>query len=228
MNVIIIPARGGSKRIPRKNIRSFRGQPMISWSINSALSSKSADLVLVSTDDPEIADLAIQLGAEAPFIRPAELSTDLAMPQAVIKHSISWLESQGNILHSVCLLFATAPFVTPSDLSQGRFMLENTSDQPFVFTATTFPYPIQRALTIDASGRVNMINPELFNSRSQDLPETFHDAGQFYWATSHLWMTSSNLYKNALPLLLPRWRVQDIDTEEDWKRAELIHLALNL
>jgi pseudaminic acid cytidylyltransferase len=226
VNLALIPARGGSKRIPRKNIRPFRGKPMIAWSIEAARAAGCFDRILVSTDDEEIAAVARSYGAEVPFLRPAHLADDQATTQAVVLHAVQWFEQQGLAPQAVCCLYATAPFVQPADLVAGGQLLEQAPSGSFVFTATSFPFPIQRAVHIDAAGRSAMVHPEHFNTRSQDLEEAFHDAGQFYWARPEAWATSLNLFDDGRPLILSRWRVQDIDTEEDWTRAELLHQLL--
>jgi len=226
VNLALIPARGGSKRIPRKNIRPFRGRPMISWSIEAARAAGCFDHILVSTDDEEIAAVAGSYGAEVPFLRPAHLADDQATTQAVVQHAVHWCEQQGLAPQAVCCLYATAPFVQPADLVAAGQLLKQAPTGSFVFTATSFPFPIQRAIHIDAAGRSSMFHPEHFNTRSQDLEEAFHDAGQFYLARPETWATSLNLFDNGRPLILPRWRVQDIDTEEDWTYAELLHQLL--
>ena len=226
MKLALIPARGGSKRIPRKNIRFFRGRPMIAWSIEAAQAAGCFDRIMVSTDDEEIAAVATRHGAEVPFFRPAHLADDQATTQAVVLHAVQWCEQEGVPVEAVCCLYATAPFVQPGDLAEAARLLDLAPPNSFVFTATSFPFPIQRAVRIDGEGRASMFQPEQFNTRSQDLEEAFHDAGQFYWARPAAWATSSNLFDDGRPLLLPRWRVQDIDTEEDWHRAELLHRLL--
>lgn len=223
MNLALIPARGGSKRIPRKNIRIFRGRPMIAWSIEAACAAGCFDRILVSTDDEEIAAVARSHGAEVPFLRPSHLADDHSTTQAVVLHAVQWSEQQGLAAKAVCCLYATAPFVQPADLAAGAQLLQQAPAGSFVFTATSFPFPIQRAIRIDATGRSAMINPEHFNTRSQDLEEAYHDAGQFYWARPQAWESSRSIFDDGLPIILPRWRVQDIDTEEDWLQAELMH-----
>jgi pseudaminic acid cytidylyltransferase len=227
MNLCLIPARGGSKRIPRKNIRDFCGMPMIAWSIQSAQASGCFDQILVSTDDPEIADVARRFGATVPFIRPAELADDFAGTVPVVAHAVQWLLDRGQTLASVCCLYATAPFVEPGDLSKGLELLREMPHDRFVFSATAYVSPIQRALKINAvSGLAEMWQPDNFSKRSQDLEPAYHDAGQFYWGRPAAWLATANLFEASQLLLLPRWRVQDIDTEEDWMRAELMHKAL--
>ena len=199
---------------------------MIAWSIEAAQASGCFERIVVSTDDDEIAAVARNHGAEVPYARPAELANDHATTKAVILHALQWCEGQSLTPEAVCCLYATAPFVAACDLLSARSLLESAPHESFVFTATSFTFPIQRAIHIDDRGRSAMFYPEHFNSRSQDLEEAFHDAGQFYWARPRAWLGDGNIFENGRPLLLPRWRVQDIDTEEDWQRAELMHLML--
>ena len=223
MRLCVIPARGGSKRIPHKNIREFGGKPMIAWSIEAAQASECFDSITISTDDAEIAEVSKQYGVDAPFMRPAELADDFVGTMPVVAHAVQWYQSHGQDLTAVCCLYATAPFVNPSDISQGYHQLEQSAVDVFVFTATTYASPIERALRLDAStGEAQMWQPEFFSKRSQDLEPAYHDAGQFYWGRPQAWLQSRNLFERGKPLLLPRWRVQDIDTEEDWIQAELI------
>ena len=226
MNICLIPARGGSKRIPRKNIREFRGKPMIAWSISAAQESSCFDQIIVSTDDEEIGEVARSFGAEVPFMRPSHLADDQATTQDVIGHALKWLQRQGQVCEALCCLYATAPFVQPTDLQSADKNLSEAEAGTVVFAATSFPFPIQRAIRIDSDGYSSMFQPDQFATRSQDLEEAFHDAGQFYWATPQTWSTVVNLFEGARPIILPRWRVQDIDTEEDWFRAELMHVLL--
>jgi len=229
MNVCVIPARGGSKRIPRKNIREFCGKPMIAWSIEAAQASGCFDQIIVSTDDVEIADVALRWGAEVPFMRPAELADDFAGTMPVIAHAVHWYQHYGQDLKAVCCLYATAPFAKPADIKQGLEMLMKVAIDRFVFTATAYASPIQRALRLDqGSGEVYMWQSEHYSKRSQDLEPAYHDAGQFYWARPQAWLASLNIFEGSMPLLLPRWRVQDIDSHEDWAYAELMRRALSL
>ena len=227
MKLCVIPARGGSKRIPRKNIREFCGKPMIAWSIEAAQESCCFDQIIVSTDDAEIEHVAQQCGAEVPFMRPTKLANDFAGTTPVISHAVKWHQDRGHELAAVCCLYATAPFVKPADIKQGMHLLAQASADRFVFTATDYASPIQRALRLDStSGDVRMLHPEQFYKRSQDMEPAYHDAAQFYWGRPQAWLSSENLFEGSKPLLLPRWRVQDIDTIEDWRRAELMRLAL--
>jgi pseudaminic acid cytidylyltransferase len=226
MKVCVIPARGGSKRIPRKNIREFCGKPMLAWSIKAAQASGCFDQIIVSTDDSEIADVAHQWGAQVPFMRPEELADDFVGTTPVVAQAVQWYHDQGKGIMAVCCLYATAPFTEPGDIQRGLKLLEQVAVDRFVFTATSYASPIQRALRLDpASGEVHMWQPEEFKKRSQDLEPAYHDAGQFYWGRPLAWLSNRNLFEASTPLLLPRWRVQDIDTEEDWIRAELMRQA---
>ncbi|SEL05696.1 pseudaminic acid cytidylyltransferase [Ectothiorhodospira marina] len=222
MNLCIIPARGGSKRIPRKNIKEFAGKPMIVWSIEAAWESGVFDQIIVSTDDDEIAAVASSAGAQAPFRRPGYLSDDHAGTTEVIAHATNWAQNKGWRIDAVCCLYATAPFVRAADINAGlETLLEGHWD--FCFTATEFASPIFRAFTQRQEGGVEMFFPEHFKERSQDLPEALHDAGQFYWGRPEAWLQHRIMFgPKSKPLILPRWRVQDIDTEDDWKRAELL------
>lgn len=228
MKVAVIPARGGSKRIPRKNIKEFYGKPMIAYSIEAAIKSKCFDRIIVSTDDSEIAEVAIRYGAEVPFIRPEKLANDHAGTIPVIQHTIQWLIDRDHKPNLVCCLYATAPFVTAEALKQGLEQLKQTG-AAYAFSATSYAFPIQRAFKLKSSLGVEMFNPEQFNTRSQDLEEAYHDAGQFYWGTAEAWLSEKVIFgPESTPVILPRYRVQDIDTLEDWKRAELLYKALHL
>lgn len=228
MRLAVIPARGGSKRIPRKNIRPFCGKPMIVRSIETAQASGCFDRIVVSTDDEEIASVARGAGAEVPFMRPDELANDHAGTTAVIAHATEWFRQNDETPDGVCCLYATAPFVRTEDLKRGLAILVEEGCS-YVFPATSFPSPIQRALRLRPDGRVEMFNPSEFNTRSQDLEEAYHDAGQFYWGTVQAWLEGRQIFSSdSVPLILPRYLVHDIDTPEDWQRAELMFKALGL
>jgi N-acylneuraminate cytidylyltransferase len=224
--VAIIPARGGSKRIPGKNIKEFCGKPMIAWSIEAAKASGCFEKIIVSTDDHDIADVARQWGADVPFMRPAILSDDYTGTLPVIHHAVEWFQNHEFALDYVCCLYATAPFVRSEDLHLGlQSILKNRSS--FAFSVTSFAFPIQRAIRINKDGRVAMFNPENFQTRSQDLDEAWHDAGQFYWGTVNAWLEEEPIFgENSTPVRLPRHRVQDIDSPEDWVRAEWLFKAM--
>lgn len=226
MKLAVIPARGGSKRIPRKNIRPFCGLPMIAWSIRAALESGLFDAVVVSTDDAEIAEVAKAHGASVPFMRPPELSDDHTGTAPVIGHAIEHFREQGRAPDPVCCIYATAPFVRAEDLQCGLELL-NTTGADYAFSVTSYAFPIQRAVRLTPGGQVAMFHPEHYQTRSQDLEEAFHDAGQFYWGRAQAWLSGRPMFASgAAPVLLPRHRVQDIDTLEDWMRAEWMFKAL--
>lgn len=226
MQIAIIPARGGSKRIPRKNIKDFCGKPMIAYSIQAAKASGCFDKIIVSTDDQEIAHIAKSYGAEVPFMRPQELANDYAATIPVIKHAIEWFEQNDQSPSLVCCLYATAPFVQATAIEQALKKLHVTQAD-YCFTATSFPFPIQRAIKLTQNERVDMFSPEHFATRSQDLEEAYHDAGQFYWGKAEAWKAETPLFSDrAAAYILPRHLVQDIDTPEDWKRAELMYQLL--
>lgn len=226
MRLAVIPARGGSKRIPRKNIKLFGGLPMIAWPIAAAIESQCFDQIVVSTDDDEIAEVAKVYGAQVPFIRPAELSDDLTGTIPVIAHAIDWQNQHGHAVEEVCCIYATAPFVRPSDLQSGLQALQITGAD-YAFSVASYAFPIQRAIRITPEKRVEMFQPEHFNTRSQDLEEAWHDAGQFYWGKVEAWLARRPIFsRGSTPVPLPRHRVQDIDTPEDWERAEWMFKAL--
>lgn len=226
MRLAIIPARGGSKRIPRKNIKPFCGKPIIAWPIESARLSDCFDRIIVSTDDPEIAEVACLHGAEVPFLRPPELSDDHTGTIPVIAHAIDWINCNVGSVDFACCLYATAPFVQPEDLRRGLDVLQYSKTK-YAFSVTSYAFPIQRAIRITADQRVEMFSPEHFNTRSQDFEEAFHDAGQFYWGLAAAWLAGTPLFtSDAVPVMLPRHRVQDIDTAEDWVQAEWLFKAM--
>jgi len=219
--IAIIPARGGSKRIPRKNIRPFCGKAMIARSIEAALESGVFDAVVVSTDDEEIAAVAESCGAQAPFRRPPELSNDHAATLPVIAHAIRWWEENRAPVEFACCIYATAPFLRPEFLHEGFRILKEKLDAEFALSVTSYAFPIFRAIQIAESGRVEMFWPENDIKRSQDLPEALHDAGQFYWARKNAFLKRQGFFTaRSYPVVLPRHLVQDIDTPEDWERAE--------
>lgn len=222
MRIAIIPARGGSKRIPRKNIKEFHGKPLIAYSIEAALKSGCFDRVVVSTDDIEIAKISKEYGAEIPFFRPDSVSDDFATTLDVIKHAINELSIENTDI--VCCLYATAPLIQITDL-QGALKLLTDDELDYVFSATEFSFPIQRAIKINSEGLVDMFQNEHVNTRSQDLEKAYHDAGQFYFGYSRSYRENKNFFcgSKSRALLLPSSRVQDIDTLDDWKRAEMIY-----
>jgi len=226
--IAIIPARGGSKRIPNKNIKSFAGQPIISYSIKAAQSADLFDRIIVSTDSEEIAEVAKSYGAEVPFIRPAELADDFTGTIPVSLHALNWLSEHGFATDYFCCIYATAPFIQPEHIIEG-FNLLKKRNAATAFSVTTFPYPIFRALKIGEDGCIEMFWSEHENSRSNDLPEVYHDAGQFYWGNTKRFLTEKKIFSSdSVPVILPRYLVQDIDTLEDWKTAEKMYSVLQI
>jgi pseudaminic acid cytidylyltransferase len=228
MALAVIPARGGSKRIPRKNAADFCGRPMIAWPIRAALDSGCFERVIVSTDDPDLAAIARDCGAETPFLRPAALSDDQTGVLAVVAHAIETLEMDGAHHEPVCCLFATAPFLQAGDLHAAAARMGET-DVDYVFSAARYAFPIQRAFRMADGGGCEMFHPELFNTRSQDLEEAYHDAAQFYFGARAAWLEERPVFTpRARAVVLPPSRVWDIDTPQDWERAELMFRALGL
>jgi len=225
-NVAILPARSGSKRIPGKNVRVFAGRPILAWAIQAALDSGCFERVVVSTDSEDIAAVARAHGAEAPFLRPAELSDDRTPTAPVVAHALQELAHQGSRHEYCCCVYATAPFLKPEFLRQGLELLRTTGAGS-VFSVTTFAFPIFRALRLEQDGRLAMFWPEHEQTRSQDLPTACHDAGQFYWLDCARFLAEPRMYwPDSRPVVLPRWLVQDIDDEEDWATAEAMFQAL--
>ena len=227
MNVAIIPARGGSKRIPRKNIKPFAGKPMIVHAIETALKSKLFEHVLVSTDDDEIFEIAQKYGAETPFVRPPELADDHTPTVPVIAHAIEACEVLDWQITAVCCIYPGVPFMQIDDLRQAWALLQS-SDVAYTFPVTEFPSAIQRALKRTEKGLMQPFFPEYELVRTQDLETAYHDAGQFYWGWRNAWFEYAHIHSQGLGLPIPNWRVVDIDTTEDWTRAELFHKAINL
>lgn len=226
MNLAVIPARGGSKRIPGKNIKDFCGKPIIAYSIEAALKSGVIDRVIVSTDDEAIAEVARTYGAETPFVRPAEISDDYTLTVPVIKHAIEWVMKNEGAVDNVCCIYATAPFVSSDDINKAYNKLIDEKIEGFVLTSTTFPFPIQRAYSINDDGYCEMFQPDEYYSRSQDLVEAYQDAAQFYWGSADAFLNDKIFSStDSKPYVIPRHRVQDIDTSEDWTRAELMFKA---
>lgn len=226
MRLAIIPARGGSKRIPHKNIKNFCGKPIIAYSIETAIKSNLFDKVIVTTDDIEIAQVAEQYGAEIPFMRPKELSDDFTGTVPVIAHAINTMRELGHNVEEVCCIYATAPFILAEDLKHG-FKLLSDYQADYAFSCTSFPFPIQRAVKLSQENAVSMFSPEFEQTRSQDLEEAYHDAGQFYWGTGKAFCQAKPIFNgNSRAVILPRSRVQDIDTLEDWDRAEWLFKAM--
>ena len=229
MNHCIIPARGGSKRIPRKNIKLFMGKPIIAWSIEAAIKSNCFENIFISTDDEEIGEVARRYGAEIPFKRPSRLADDYTGTKEVMKHAINTLTEMGisGDKDSFCCLYATAPFIDAGDLINAMHISADIDKKCMIYTGTDYAFPIQRGVTIDTNGYTKALFPEEIEKRSQDLPRAYHDAGQFYWGVSEVWKNTTSIIEDGRMIVLPKWRVQDIDNVEDWKRAELMYRILN-
>jgi pseudaminic acid cytidylyltransferase len=225
--IAIIPARGGSQRIPRKNIKYFLGRPMISYPIEVLLETRLFDRIIVSTDDQEIADIALEWGAEVPFLRPAELADNHTGTGEVIQHGLDWLISHGEPVEYVCCVYATTPFLSNQYLMAGWEAVR--AGGRVSFAVSSFSYPIQRAVKLLKGGGVEPFQPECIPCRSQDLEPAYHDAGQFYWWDLQAFLDGISVFsETARPIVLPRHLVQDIDDEEDWRRAELMYRALQM
>jgi N-acylneuraminate cytidylyltransferase len=225
MNIAIIPARGGSKRILRKNVRPFCGRPMIGWPIAAAATSGLFDHIVVSTEDAEIADVARQSGAEVPFSRPAELADDHSETADVIVHALSWAIEAGWAVEAACCIYPTAAFVSAEVLVEARRLLSPECD--YAFAAVRYGHPPQRGFLRSADGSPQLLQPEHQATRTQDLPPVYHDAGQFYWGTREAWMGRRSFFGHRTRFIeLPPWRAQDIDRSEDWTMAEQLFAAM--
>jgi len=226
LTICVIPARGGSKRIPRKNIKSFCGKPMIQWSIEAAQKSGIFDEIIVSTDDDEIKYISEKLGAYVPFIRPSSLSDDYTTSVDVVAHATNWALDNNLEAEIVCCIYATAPFVRQSDLINA-FKIINSENWSYVLSVGEYSSPILRSFKQGLTGGLEMYFPEHFEKRSQDLEPALFDAGMFYMGTSEAWIQKLKIFGNhSYPYKIPHWRIQDIDTSDDWIRAEI--LAQNL
>lgn len=218
MNIAIIPARGGSKRIPRKNIKMFAGKPMIAHAITNAKMSGLFDHIVVSTDDEEILNIAQEWGAETPFRRPDELANDHIETVPVIAHGIEACRALGWSFNYVCCIYPAVPFLQIEDL-KGSFQLLLKSHMGYSFPVTEFPSAIQRALKRTDEGKMQPFYPSFEITRTQDLELAYHDAGQFYWGLADAWLQNLMIHSNSVGYIIPKWRVVDIDTSEDWYRA---------
>ena len=226
MSIAVIPARGGSKRIPRKNIRQFAGKPMIAYAISAARQSGLFEHIIVSTDDQEIAELARREGAETPFVRPAELADDYATTVSVVAHAIQAVESISWKIDFVCCIYPGVPFIEPTDLS-GALVLLGRTGAKYCFPVAEYTSPIQRALVRGEDGRMTPFFPEFELVRTQDLKVAYHDAGQFYWGRRSSWLNSECIHSNGVGYVIPNWRVVDIDTEDDWARAQILFHSIS-
>lgn len=226
MKIAVIPARGGSKRIPRKNIKVFCGKPMIAWAICTAKESGLFDHIIVSTDDEEIADMARTWGAETPFIRPEDLSDDLTPTVPVIAHTVKSCLDLGWVVDYACCIYPCAPFLQVDDLV-AALDLAQKRNADFVYPVTEYAHPIQRAMRHLPNGEMHFFSPQFELTRTQDLEIAYHDAGQFYWGKASSWLEHKKMHTDGLGMPIPNWRVVDIDSADDWARAELIFKSLN-
>jgi len=224
MKIAVIPARGGSKRIPRKNIKEFCGKPMITWAITTALESGLFDHVIVSTDDEEIADIGRKWGAETPFVRPAELADDLTPTVPVVAHAVKSCIDIGWAVESACCIYPCVPFLQSDDLIPAFNVLKKNSVN-FVYPVTEYVHPVQRAMRQLSTGQMQFINPENELTRTQDLEKVYHDCGQFYWGKAAAWLQYKKMHSSGLGIVVPKWRFVDIDSTDDWKRSEEIYKA---
>lgn len=217
----VIPARGGSKRLPGKNIRDFAGKPMLAWSVEAALESGLFDTVMVSTDSEEIAEVARAAGASVPFLRSAATADDHAIIIDVMAEVVDRYEADGQRFDRLCCILATAPLLQPSTLRHAEDLM-GREDFDTVFPVVAFHYPIQRALRRDDEGRTAMFQPEHYASRSQDLEPAFHDAALFYWMTREVCVAKQSVFAGrAGSFVIDAMEAQDIDTLGDWRMAEL-------
>lgn len=224
-NLCIIPARGGSKRIPRKNIKPFMDKPIIAYSIEAALKSGLFEEVMVSTDDEEIADVARQYGAKVPFMRSAETANDFATTNDVLLEVLAMYNELGQVFDHMCCLYSTAPFVTSERLREAFAMMKDGITS--TFTCVPYSYPVQRSLHI-VDNRISMVHPEFLQVRSQDLEPIYHDAGQSYFTQVVTYLREKNLWgKNTAGLILSELEVQDLDTPTDWILAEMKYELLH-
>jgi pseudaminic acid cytidylyltransferase len=221
MKVAIIPARGGSKRIPRKNIKEFNGKPIIAWAILAAQKTELFDLVVVSTDDDEIKSVSEKYGAIVPFIRPASISDDNTPTVPVISHAVKEIDKLYGYVDQVCCIYPCSPLLTASDLIEAISILESTATD-FVYPVVEYPHPIFRSMRKSKSGKMEFVYPEHELTRTQDLENVFHDAGQFYWGKAEAWRGLKKMHTDGIGMEIPSYRVVDIDTEDDWKRAEML------
>lgn len=226
MIVAIIPARGGSKRIPRKNIKLFNGKPMICWAIEEAQKSKLFDYIFVSTDDNEIKKISEQYGAIVPFIRPIDISDDHTPTVPVISHAVKEIDTMFKKVDFACCIYPCSPLLLASDLIKSFDVLQSTGKN-YVYPIVEFPHSIFRSMRQLDDGKMEFIYPEYELTRTQDLEETFHDAGQFYWGKAEAWRNLKKMHSGGVGMKIPSYRTVDIDTEDDWKRAEL-YSQLNL
>lgn len=218
-SIAIITARGGSKRIPRKNVKLFCGKPIITYSIEAALQSGLFEEVMVSTEDEEIAQIARQVGARVPFMRSQESAGDYASTDDVLLEVLKAYEEQGRTFDAFCCLYPTAPFVTAQKLQKAMKLLEQADS---VMPVVPFSFPPQRCMVLNEAGELHMKWPEYAQTRSQDLEPYYHDCGQFYCCKTDLFLQYKTTdLPHMMPMIMSELEVQDIDNPDDWEIAEL-------
>jgi N-acylneuraminate cytidylyltransferase len=224
--IAVIPARGGSKRIPRKNVKLFLGLPAMGSTLECVVGSGLFSEIIVTTDDPQIAEIAVQYGATYIIMRPDSLATDQSITVPTIAHALeTWAKETGIQISektTVCCIYPINPFLNIDDLLLGFTILRQNSEIAYVNPVCTYAYPVERALILDDEFKIRMLNQDMLEKRSQETTEAFHDAGQWYLAKAHTWLEQKPLLRDSIGVIIPRWRVQDIDTQEDWVRAELL------
>ncbi len=226
LRICVIPARGGSKRIPRKNIKSFCGKPIIAYPIEAALASGLFDQVIVSTDDNEIAEVALAYGATVPFKRPAHLSDDHTATVPVLLHALEWVEQHGSKVSEMSCLYPSTPFLNAELLNAAYAHWKNTLAE-FCFAVSEYPSAPQRGLNMNAEGRMSSMYPEFRLSRTQDLDKAYFDVGQFYFCDAQAFKKELNLHSpKACGYVLPKFLAHDIDTLDDWHLAEMFYQVL--
>lgn len=225
-SIAVIPARGGSKRIPRKNVRLMSGRPLIAWTIESALASGAFAEVVVSTEDEEIRAIATAAGALAPFKRPRALADDVTPTVPVVAHAAAEMRRLGQEFDHVCCLYPAAIFVSPAEIEESGRLLAETPEANYVATVARFPAPVQEAMELDSDGRIAFVEPENYGNSTHGFAERYFDAGQLYWGRAEAWLARIPIFTKALGYVLPSWRAQDIDTPDDWDRAQMMHCVL--
>jgi pseudaminic acid cytidylyltransferase len=223
--IAVIPARGGSKRIPRKNIKVFFGKPMIYWTIQAAKKSGLFDEIIVSTEDNEIANISRALGATIPFVRPDILADDFSTTHDVMLHAAECLMEQGYDYDYLCCLYPCSPFIYSEDLVQTFNVIQGKKDY-YIYPIAEYPHPIHRAMRLTPENQIHLINSSSEKTRTQDITPAYHDVGQFYWGAKETWLKVSQMHSNAYGHVIPNWRAIDIDSDDDWNRAEIIFNAL--
>ena len=220
MNIAIITARGGSKRIPKKNIKIFCGKPIIYWVIKAVKKSKIFDKIIVSTDSKKIAKIVKNYNIDVPFIRPKQFSGDRVSTLKVIIHAIKWLIKNNCKPTYVCCIYPTAAFIRSSDILKGYKAIKKNKNS-FILSGSSFVSSVSRSFYKTSKNKLKMIFSKNYFKRTQDLKKIYYDAGQFYWGSKNSWLTTKTILNNSSDIVyIPKWIAIDIDTHEDWKKAE--------